>query len=200
SDSLSTSSVPDTSAEHSLVPRETPPAPGLPEGSTVPYSNGILKEDGQDLSQECSSAPGTDGDHSEGSDVNSVDFVDSGSAMRKTVARQNAKLEGGSSKPDFVIWEIEVPKELVGRLIGKQGRFMSYLRQASGAKIYVSTLPYFRDSQVCHIEGTSHQVEKVLSLIGKKFKELCLTNIYTLPPPMPLPLHSLLVSAWVSPG
>ncbi|KFO57139.1 hypothetical protein N302_07665, partial [Corvus brachyrhynchos] len=197
SDSLSTSSAPDTSAEQSLVPRETPPAPGLPEGSTVPYSNGILKEDGPDLSQECSSAPGTDGDHSEGSDVNSVDFVDSGSAMRKTVARQNAKLEGGSSKPDFVIWEIEVPKELVGRLIGKQGRFMSYLRQASGAKIYVSTLPYFRDSQVCHIEGTSHQVEKVLSLIGKKFKELCLTNIYTIPPPMPLPLHSLLVSAWL---
>ncbi|NXP88878.1 AKAP1 protein, partial [Passerina amoena] len=200
SDSLSTSSAPDTSAEQSLVPRETPSAAGLPEGSTVPYSNGILKEDGPDLGQECSSAPGTDGDHSEGSDVNSVDFVDTGSAMRKTVARQNAKLEGGSSKPDFVIWEIEVPKELVGRLIGKQGRFMSYLRQASGAKIYVSTLPYFRDSQVCHIEGTSHQVEKVLSLIGKKFKELCLTNIYTLPPPMPLPLHSLLVSAWVSPG
>lgn len=197
SDSLSTSSAPDMSAEQSLVPGETPPAPGLPEGSTVPYSNGILKEDGPDLSQECSSAPGTDGDHSEGSDVNSVDFVDSGSAMRKTVARQNAKLEGGSSKPDFVIWEIEVPKELVGRLIGKQGRFMSYLRQASGAKIYVSTLPYFRDSQVCHIEGTSHQVEKVLSLIGKKFKELCLTNIYTIPPPMPLPLHSLLVSAWL---
>ncbi|XP_039938367.1 A-kinase anchor protein 1, mitochondrial [Hirundo rustica] len=197
SDSLSTSSAPDTTAEQSLAPRESPSAPGLPEGSTVPYSNGILKEDGPDLSQECSSAPGTDGDHSEGSDVNSVDFVDSGSAMRKTVARQNAKLEGGSSKPDFVIWEIEVPKELVGRLIGKQGRFMSYLRQASGAKIYVSTLPYFRDSQVCHIEGTSQQVEKVLSLIGKKFKELCLTNIYTLPPPMPLPLHSLLVSAWL---
>lgn len=30
---------------------------------------------------------------------------------------------------------------------------MTFLRQASGAKIYVSTLPYFRDSQVCHIEG-----------------------------------------------
>lgn len=66
SDSLSTSSAPDTSAEQSLVPGETPSAPGLPEGSTVPYSNGILKEDGPDPSQECSSAPGTDGDHSEG--------------------------------------------------------------------------------------------------------------------------------------
>ncbi|NWU79342.1 AKAP1 protein, partial [Onychorhynchus coronatus] len=198
SDSLSTSAAQDTSAEQSLVARESPPALGLPGDSSVPYSNGILKEDGPDSSQECSSAAGMDGDHSEGSDANSVDFVDSGCAMRKTVARQNAKLEGGSSKPDFVIWEIEVPKELVGRLIGKQGRFMSYLRQTSGAKIYVSTLPYFRDSQVCHIEGTSHQVEKALSLIGKKFKELCLTNIYTLPPPMPVPLHSLLVSAWVS--
>lgn len=52
-----------------------------------------------------------------GSDVNSVDFVDSGSAMRKTVARQNAKLEGGSSKPDFVIWEIEVPKVTAAGLL-----------------------------------------------------------------------------------
>ncbi|KFQ36993.1 hypothetical protein N332_03109, partial [Mesitornis unicolor] len=132
-----------------------------------------------------------------GSGENNVDFLDSGCAMRKTVTRQNSKLGGESSKSDFIIWEIEVPKELVGRLIGRQGRFMSFLRQASGAKIYVSTLPYFHDSQVCHIEGSPHQVEKVLSLIGKKFKELSLTNIYALPPPAPLTLHSLLMTAWV---
>ncbi|KFO95044.1 hypothetical protein N300_00143, partial [Calypte anna] len=132
-----------------------------------------------------------------GSDVNNVDFVDNGCAMRKTVTRHKSKLGGESSKSDFVIWEIEVPKELVGRLIGKQGKFMTFLRQSSGAKIYVATLPYFRDSQVCHIEGSSHQVEKVLSLIGKKFKDLCLTNVYALPPPTPLTLHSLLMTAWV---
>lgn len=45
-----------------------------------------------------------------GSDVNSVNFVDSGCAMRKTVSRQNSKLRGESSKSDRVIWEIEVPK------------------------------------------------------------------------------------------
>ncbi|KAM9260683.1 A-kinase anchor protein 1, mitochondrial-like [Morus bassanus] len=130
-------------------------------------------------------------------EVGKMDFVDSGCAMRRRVTRQNAKLGGASRKSDHVIWEIEVPKDLVGRLIGKQGRFMNSLRQASGAKIYVSTLPYFRDSQVCHIEGSSQQVEKVLSLIGKKFKELCLTNIYGLPPPTPLTLHSLLMTAWL---
>ncbi|XP_054065515.1 A-kinase anchor protein 1, mitochondrial [Rissa tridactyla] len=196
SDSLSISATHDTSAEQSSVPSEKPPTLKLPEDSIVPYSNGILKEDG-DLHDECSRAAGMDGEHSGGSDVNNMDFVDSGCALRKTVTRQNSKLGGESSKSDFIIWEIEVPKELVGRLIGKQGRFMSFLRQASGAKIYVSTLPYFRDSQVCHIEGSSQQVEKVLSLIGKKFKELCLTNIYALPPPTPLTLHSLLMTAWL---
>ncbi|XP_074878068.1 A-kinase anchor protein 1, mitochondrial-like [Buteo buteo] len=159
-------------------------------------SLGIV-EDGPGLNHERRRAAEVDGDRSGGLDVNSVDFVDSGCAMRKTVSRQNSKLRGESSKSGVVIWEIEVPKELVGRLIGKQGKFMSFLRQSSGAKIYVSTLPYFRDSQVCHIEGSSQQVEKVLSLIGKKFKELCLTNIYALPPPTPLTLHSLLMTAWL---
>jgi len=50
------------------------------------------------------------------------------------------------------------------------------------------------------LPGYPDQVEKALSLIGKKFKELCLTNIYGLPPPTPLTLHSLLMTAWVSPS
>ncbi|KFO92975.1 hypothetical protein N320_05368, partial [Buceros rhinoceros silvestris] len=198
SDSLSTSASPDTSAEQSSAPSEKPlPLRLADEDSKGPYSNGMLKEDGPDLSHECSRTAGMSGDHSGGSDENTVNFVDSGCTMRKTVTRQNSKLGEPPSKADFVIWEIEVPKELVGRLIGKQGRFMSALRQASGAKIYVSKLPYFRDSQVCHIEGSMHQVETVLSLIGKKFKDLCLTNIYALPPPAPLTLHSLLMTAWL---
>ncbi|NWH49065.1 AKAP1 protein, partial [Fregata magnificens] len=197
SDSLSLSATQDVSGEQSSVPSEKPPSLKLPEDSKVPYSNGILKEDGPDLHHECSRVAGMDGDHSGGSDKNSMDFVDSGCAMRKTVTHQNSKLGGDFRKSDYIVWEIEVPKELVGRLIGKQGKYMSFLRQASGAKIYVSTLPYFRDSQVCHIEGAPHQVEKVLSLIGKKFKELCLTNIHALPPPTPLTLHSLFMAAWV---
>ncbi|NXY75809.1 AKAP1 protein, partial [Glareola pratincola] len=197
SDSLSISVTHDMSAEQSSVPSEKHPTLKLPEDSTVPYSNGILKEDG-DLPDECSRAAGMDGEHSRDLDVNHMDFVDNGCALRKRVTCQNYKLRRESSKSDFIIWEIEVPKELVGQLIGKRGRFMSFLKQESGAKIYVSTLPYFRNSQVCHIEGSLHQVEKVLSLIGNKFKDLCLTNIYALPPPTPMALHSLLMTAWVS--
>ncbi|NXQ81582.1 AKAP1 protein, partial [Nyctibius grandis] len=197
SDSLSVSATQDTSTEQSSVPSEKPPTLKLPEDSKVPYSNGVLKEDDPDLHHECSRVPGMDEDHSGGLDTKRMDFVDSGCAMGKAVTRQNSKLGGEASKSDSIIWEIEVPKELVGRLIGKQGKYMRSLRQASGAKIYVATLPYFRDSQVCHIEGSPHQVEKVLSLIGKRFKELCLTNIHALPPPTPMTLHSLLMTAWL---
>lgn len=48
-----------------------------------------------------------------------------------------------------------VLQHLVGRLIGKQGRYVSFLKQSSGAKIYISTLPYTQEFQICHIEGKS---------------------------------------------
>lgn len=119
-------------------------------------------------------------------------------------------------------------QHLVGRLIGKQGRYVSFLKQNSGAKIYISTLPYTQEFQICHIEGespdvlwrgsyirvvlthtiscdwcfspgTQQQVDKALSLIGKKFKDLDLTNLYA-PPPPPLTLPSLPMTSWVRKG
>uniref|UniRef100_A0A803Y7P7 A-kinase anchoring protein 1 n=1 Tax=Meleagris gallopavo TaxID=9103 RepID=A0A803Y7P7_MELGA len=196
SDLLSSSATQDPSAEQSSEPSEKPPALKLPEDSKVPYSNGTLKEDGSDSRHEGNWAAEMDGDHSGGSDVNSMDSVDSGCALGKTETRQNSKPGGESSKSDLTIWEIEVPKHLVGRLIGKQGRYVSFLKQTSGAKIYISTLPYSHDFQICHIEGSQHHVEKALSLIGKKFKELSLTNIYA-PPPPSLALHSLPMTSWL---
>ncbi|XP_025066312.1 A-kinase anchor protein 1, mitochondrial isoform X2 [Alligator sinensis] len=195
-DSLSTSAIQDTSIEQSLVPSEKPATPKLPEDDKVPYSNGMLKEDSPDLRHERNWTTETDADHSGGSDVNSMDSVDSGCALGKTETRQNSKPGVESNKSELAIWEIEVPKHLVGRLIGKQGRYVSFLKQTSGAKIYISTLPYTQDFQICHIEGSQHHVDKALSLIGKKFKELNLSNIYA-PPPPSLALHSLPMTSWL---
>ncbi|KAJ0063859.1 hypothetical protein NL108_012547, partial [Boleophthalmus pectinirostris] len=122
------------------------------------------------------------------SDVNSMDSVDSG-----CIGESNHS----SSSSEVIIWEIEVPKHLVGRLIGKQGRYVSFLKQSSGAKIYISTLPYTQEFQICHIEGTQQQVDKALALIGKKFKDLDLTNLYAPPAPPPLSLPSLPMTSWL---
>nr|XP_020642480.1 A-kinase anchor protein 1, mitochondrial [Pogona vitticeps] len=182
-----------TGLERHSASSKKPPSPTLMEDK-VPYSNGMLKEDGPPLGHEQAWPGEADTDHSGGSDVNSMDSVDSGCAVQKNGSCQKSGLD--SSKTELVIWEIEVPKHLVGRLIGKQGRYVSFLKQVSGAKIYISTLPYTQDFQICHIEGSQQNVDKALSLIGKKFKDLSLTNIYA-PPPPPLPLHSLPMTSWL---
>uniref|UniRef100_A0A8C8VGL8 A-kinase anchoring protein 1 n=1 Tax=Pelusios castaneus TaxID=367368 RepID=A0A8C8VGL8_9SAUR len=195
SDLLSMSVIQDASTDQIVEQSEKPQAPILGE-DTVPYSNGVLKGDGADLRHEKHWTAETDADHSGGSDVNSMDSVDSGCALGKTENCQNSKPGVESNKSELTIWEIEVPKHLVGRLIGKQGRYVSFLKQTSGAKIYISTLPYTQDIQICHIEGSQHHVDKALSLIGKKFKELNLTNIYA-PPAPSLMLHSLPMTSWL---
>ncbi|XP_073445820.1 A-kinase anchor protein 1, mitochondrial isoform X2 [Dendrobates tinctorius] len=161
----------------------------------VPYSNGDVKASSLDLKNEGLWTGDAEVDHSGGSDVNSMDSVDSGCALGKPEQVQNVKQKVDVKKAELVIWEVEVPKHLVGRLIGKQGRYVSYLKESSGAKIYISTLPYTQDFQICHIEGSQQQVDRALSLIGKKFKELNLTNIYA--PPPSLALHSLPMTSWL---
>ncbi|XP_063002902.1 A-kinase anchor protein 1, mitochondrial [Elgaria multicarinata webbii] len=182
-------------SEYSSASSKKPACSALTEDK-VPYSNGMVKEGCLPLGTEQPWPAEMDGDHSGGSDVNSMDSVDSDCALRKNGSCPNSKTGADPSKTELVIWEIEVPKHLVGRLIGKQGRYVSFLKQASGAKIYISTLPYTQDFQICHIEGSQQNVDKALGLIGKKFKDLSLTNIYA-PPPPPLPLHSLPMTSWL---
>ncbi|XP_077064222.1 A kinase (PRKA) anchor protein 1b isoform X2 [Siphateles boraxobius] len=135
-------------------------------------------------------------DQSGGSDVNSMDSVDSCSTLGVGDGQPSGSQTCQSQSSELIVWEIEVPKHLVGRLIGKQGRYVSFLKQSSGAKIYISTLPYTQEFQICHIEGSQQQVDKALALIGKKFKDLDLTNLYA-PPPPPLTLPSLPMTSWL---
>ncbi|KAG3269324.1 A-kinase anchoring protein 1 [Ictidomys tridecemlineatus] len=196
SDSVSTSGLEDSCTETNSSPRDKAITPPLPD-STVPFSNGVLKGELSDLGTEDGWTADAEADHSGGSDGNSMDSVDSCCGLKKTDSFQNAQAGSNPKKVDLIIWEIEVPKHLVGRLIGKQGRYVSFLKQTSGAKIYISTLPYTQNIQICHIEGSQHHVDKALNLIGKKFKELNLTNIYA--PPLPsLALPSLPMTSWVS--
>lgn len=193
--SVSTSGLEDSCTETNSSPRDKATTLPLPE-STVPFSNGVLKGELSDLGTEDGWTMDAEADHSGGSDGNSMDSVDGCCGLRKTDGFQNAQASSNPKKVDLIIWEIEVPKHLVGRLIGKQGRYVSFLKQTSGAKIYISTLPYTQNVQVCHIEGSQHHVDKALNLIGKKFKELNLTNIYA--PPLPsLALPSLPMTSWL---
>ncbi|XP_029467768.1 A-kinase anchor protein 1, mitochondrial [Rhinatrema bivittatum] len=194
-DSFNASRIGDASLDQSIVPTEESLAPELQENKNVPYSNGVQRGSSPDLRNDGHWSAETEADHSGGSDVNSMDSVDSGCAPGKIKNIQNDKQGTECKKSELIIWEIEVPKHLVGRLIGKQGRYVSFLKQTSGAKIYISTLHYTQEFQICHLEGSQPQVDTALDLIGKKFKELNLTNIYAPPPPLTLP--SLPMTSWL---
>ncbi|XP_061866307.1 A-kinase anchor protein 1, mitochondrial-like [Colius striatus] len=121
----------------------------------------------------------------------------SGRVLRfETVTGQDCALKR-KPRRSVVVWEIQVPKAIVTRFIGKQGQFIKSLRRESGAKVCVWELPHLRDSEVCHIEGLPHQVERVLSLIHQSFKRLRLTNIYPQCPAAPTTLPSVLETPWL---
>ncbi|XP_024153659.1 A kinase (PRKA) anchor protein 1b isoform X2 [Oryzias melastigma] len=178
-------------------PAEAVQVSHLSEGGGLPQPNASTEESSikrlNGISLGTHGTCDADTDQSGGSDVNSMDSVDSGFTMGAGEGQASSAISSGSG---LVIWEIEVPNRFVGRLIGKQGRYVSYLKQSSGAKIYISTLPYTQEFQICHIEGEQQQVDKALSLIGKKFKDLDLTNLYA-PPPPPLTLPSLPMTSWL---
>ncbi|XP_051539137.1 uncharacterized protein LOC127432272 [Myxocyprinus asiaticus] len=81
-----------------------------------------------------------------GSSVNSLSCISADNQVRSAALTP-------PPAPPIILWDIEVPAYLVGRLIGKQGKFVNFLKQSSGAKIYVSTLPFTQDIQICHIQG-----------------------------------------------
>lgn len=49
---------------------------------------------------------------------------------------------------------------------------MSFLKQTSGAKIYISALPYTQNVQICHIEGQWVQAPLDAFLSKAKFNTL----------------------------
>ncbi|EHB16798.1 A kinase anchor protein 1, mitochondrial [Heterocephalus glaber] len=192
---VSTSELEDCCTETNSSPRDKAIITPQLDSTTEAFSNGLLKGELSDVGTEDGWSVDAEADHSGGSDGNSMDSESCGGGGRKT---DSLSTQAGSDpkKVDLIVWEIEVPKHLVGRLIGKQGRYVSFLKQTSGAKIYISTLPYTQNIQICHIEGSQHHVDKALNLIGKKFKELNLTNIYA--PPLPsLALPSLPMTSWL---
>ncbi|XP_071030516.1 A-kinase anchor protein 1, mitochondrial-like [Oncorhynchus clarkii lewisi] len=146
-----------------------------------------------------------------GSGVNSMDCVDgycqheardnkhSSPSLPSQLLNTNQAIEkynqSHNSSQSPTVWEMEVPKHFVGRLIGKKGRHVNYLKEMSGAKVFITALPYTQEFQICHIEGSEEQVDCALELIRKKFKDLDVTNCYIQPPVASLP--SLSITSWL---
>lgn len=69
---------------------------------------------------------------------------------------------------------IQLPRDSVGRFIGKQGRNIKTLMSESNTHVYVNqkSLPKDAVSVPCHIQGSASEVELALKHISVKFPEI----------------------------
>ena len=78
-------------------------------------------------------------------------------------------------KQDRVRVILQLPKDLVGRFIGKQGRnIKALMADSNGAHVYVNQKNLPKDALIvpCTVQGTADQVEQALQIIDSKYPEV----------------------------
>lgn len=79
------------------------------------------------------------------------------------------------AKQDRVRVVLQLPKDLVGRFIGKQGRnIKALMADSNGAHVYVNQKNLSKDALIvpCTVQGTAEQVEQALQIIDSKYPEV----------------------------
>ncbi len=91
---------------------------------------------------------------------------------------------------------IHIPRDVVGRFIGKQGRnIKSLMVDSGGAHVYINQKNLPREAEIvsCAVQGTFKQVEEALKVIRMKYPEIETPNLMgsgnpILQSPIPSPL------------
>ncbi|KAL8615275.1 hypothetical protein ACOMHN_051767 [Nucella lapillus] len=135
--------------------------------------------------------------------------MDSGSPICDTNSEaSNDSGRGGSvgdtllSLPsgDFISFDFNFPSELCGRLIGRLGKNIQYLKDRSGASISLTRNPFTPEFQICRVQGNSVEVQRALELIRRKFplSQFPRLDMVALgPAPAPAPVVVPEVMEWV---
>lgn len=69
----------------------------------------------------------------------------------------------------LVLYEFEIPQELCGLLIGRNGRHVNFIKEKTNANILIKRHPFYTQLKICAVSGTEEEVNAALSLIRKRF-------------------------------
>ena len=62
-------------------------------------------------------------------------------------------INGQSIKSGKIFYRCNFPTDLCGRLIGKYGKNINYIKEKTGANVALNTNPFTPDYQLCSIDG-----------------------------------------------
>lgn len=97
----------------------------------------------------------------------SSDSGKGGSDVATPPPSRTPNIDVTSTLPTF--YEFVIPQSLVGKLIGRNGSFVSQIRNTTNASIIVRPHPTNNKMKICSIEGTALQIENALKMIRDKF-------------------------------
>ena len=81
--------------------------------------------------------------------------------------------ESGITEPPVhliqVVYQFEILQTLVGLLIGRGGRFVNHVKEATNTSIIIREHPGNPELKVCSIRGTRADIDKALDIIRNRF-------------------------------
>lgn len=87
------------------------------------------------------------------------------------------ELSTPNTSPNHQVYHCNFPTAICGRLIGRQGKNINFIKEKSGANITLSANPFTPEFQLCSIEGSQRQIEAALRQIGRKFPDVDLSPV-----------------------
>ncbi|XP_057653881.1 A-kinase anchor protein 1, mitochondrial-like [Diorhabda carinulata] len=120
--------------------------------------------------------------HSEGSS----DSGKGGSDVATPPPSRTPNIDVTATLPTF--YEFVIPQSLVGKLIGRNGSFVSQIRNTTNVSVIVRAHPNNNKMKICSIEGATQQIETALKMIrdkfpSKRYPEVTLEQIDLTPAP-----------------
>ena len=103
------------------------------------------------------------------------EFPTSSDAQQAALGVSTSKSTPVMARQDRVRVILQLPKDLVGRFIGKQGRnIKTLMADSNGAHVYVNQKNLPKDALIvpCTVQGTAEQVELALQIIDSKYPEV----------------------------
>ncbi|KAF5269684.1 hypothetical protein FQA39_LY08607 [Lamprigera yunnana] len=70
---------------------------------------------------------------------------------------------------DSTIYQFIIPQDLVGRLIGRYGTFVTQIKNRTRANIVIEKYPDDNNSKICIVEGAQTEIDSALKMIRDKF-------------------------------
>lgn len=110
------------------------------------------------------------------SDAHSEDSSDSGKGG-SDIQGSNSNYDFSSSSPlstnddvqQVQVYEFELSPDLCGRLIGRMGKHVNYIKSQTNANVFIKRHPFNPNMKICSVEGARDEIKSALEMIRKRF-------------------------------